>query len=233
MNTEPLADVRDMYMAHTMYRREIGLAAALIRGVADGDLKRAAVVAEHLDIVETSLDHHHRCEDGHLWERLVDRAGPEAKDVVEVMEEQHEAIEQLLIQTRELSALWRSTADAALGVDLAATTAELHERLVEHLAVEEERALPLLKKHITAAEWKAMIAEGGVGLKPEQMTLIFGLMTYEGDPETVRDIIATMPPEIASAIGDLAGQAFAQHSLRVYGTATPERIGTQSGKMAR
>jgi hypothetical protein len=177
MSIEPLADVRDMYMAHTMFRREIGLAPALIRDVADGDFERAAIVAEHLDIVETILDHHHRCEDGHLWERLIDRAGPD---------------------------------------------------------VEEERAIPLIEKHITAAEWGAMIADGGVGLSPEQMTLTFGLMTYEGDPDTVRDVIATMPPEIASAIGDLAGQAFARHALRVYGTATPERLGaTRNGGSAR
>lgn len=128
MSIEPLADVRDMYMAHTMFRREIGLAPALIRDVADGD-------------------------------------------------------------------------------------------------VEEERAIPLIEKHITAAEWGAMIADGGVGLSPEQMTLTFGLTTYEGDPDTVRDVIATMPPEIASAIGDPAGQAFTRHALRVYGTATPERLG--------
>lgn len=70
MDTEPLADVRDMYLAHTMYRREIGLAPALIRGVADGDVERAALIAEHLDLVVTSLDHHHRCEDDHLWQRL-------------------------------------------------------------------------------------------------------------------------------------------------------------------
>jgi hypothetical protein len=43
---------------------------------------------------------------------------------------------------------------------LADTAAELHERLVEHLATEEERALPLIERHITAAEWGQMIADG-------------------------------------------------------------------------
>lgn len=232
MNTEPLADVRDMFMAHAMFRREIGLAPALIRNVTDGDIDRAAIVAEHLGIVETILDHHHRCEDGHLWERLIDRAGPDAEEVVAVMEEQHGAIEELLGRTDDLLAQWRATADAAKGAALAETTARLHERLVEHLAVEEERAVPLIEKHITAAEWGAMIADGGVGLSPEQMTLTFGLMTYEADPETVQAVIATMPPEIASAIEDLAGQAFARHSLRVHGTATPERLGATQGAVS-
>ena len=53
MTHEPLADVRDMYLAHVMFRREIGLAPALIHGVADGDAARAAVVAAHLRLVDT------------------------------------------------------------------------------------------------------------------------------------------------------------------------------------
>jgi hypothetical protein len=111
------------------------------------------------------------------------------------------------------------------GKALAETLTLLHERLVEHLAVEEEQALPLIEKHITAAEWGQMIAAGAADVAPEQMPLIFGLMAYEADPGTVRDIIASMPPEVSSVIGDLAGQAFAAHAQRVHGTATPERIG--------
>lgn len=35
-NGEPLADIRDMYVIHTVFRRELGLAADLVRGVAVG-----------------------------------------------------------------------------------------------------------------------------------------------------------------------------------------------------
>ncbi|EWM18085.1 hemerythrin domain-containing protein [Kutzneria sp. 744] len=195
MSDEPLADVRDMYMAHTMFRREIGLAAGLIRGVADGDVERAAIVADHLRIVDNGLHHHHTAEDRHLWHRLVERAGEQAVSVVQVMEDQHGAIDKLLDEVRGGLAQWRASADAAQGAALAATATDLYERLVEHLATEEARALPLIERHITAAEWGQMIADGAGDAVPEQIPLIFGMMAYEADPDTVRDIIAQMPPE--------------------------------------
>jgi hypothetical protein len=225
MSNEPLADVRDMYMAHIMFRREIGLAPALIRGVADGDAERAAVVADHVRLVDTVLHHHHEAEDEHLWHRLIARAGAGAEPVVRTMTDQHGTIDELLGEVRAELTPWSEGADPVRGTALAETLTLLHERLVEHLAVEEEQALPLIEKHITAAEWGQMIAAGAADVAPERMPLIFGLMAYEADPGTVRDIIASMPPEVSSVIGDLAGQAFAAHAERVHGTATPERIG--------
>jgi hypothetical protein len=233
MNNEPLADVRDMYMAHTMFRREIGLGPALIRGVAKGDLERAQIVADHLGLVDTALEHHHSSEDEYLWPRLLDRASEESAPVVAVMEEQHGAIATLLSELRSGLGQWRDTADPVQGAAIAETTTRLHELLVEHLAVEEDRALPLIERHITAREWGEMVGAGAVGIPPELMGLIFGLMSYEGDPDTVRDVIASMPPEIGAVIGDLSAQAFAAHALRVHGTETPERIGARTPEAAR
>jgi iron-sulfur cluster repair protein YtfE (RIC family) len=235
MSNEPLADVRDMYMAHAMFRREFGLAPALIRGVADGDLERAVVVADHLQIVDTGLHHHHAAEDKHLWPRLLERsvAGVEpVADIVGVMEEQHKGVDKFLEALRDGLAKWRGSADAAQRDELADTAEELAEALSEHLAAEEGLALPLIEEHITAAEWGAMIADGAGDVAPEQMPLIFGMMAYEADPDVVRDIIAQMPPEVSSVIGDLAAQAYAAHAQLVYGTATPERIGTSGQKVS-
>ena len=175
--------------------------------------------------MDTVLHHHHASEDEHLWHRLLDRAGADAEPVVRVMEEQHEAIDALLGEVRAELASWRDSADPARGAALAESVTRLHARLVEHLAVEEEKALPLIEKHITAAEWGQMVAAGAADVAPEQMPLMFGLMAYEADPGTVRDIVASLPPEVGAVIGDLASQAFAAHAQRVHGTATPERIG--------
>ncbi|MFJ1598513.1 hemerythrin domain-containing protein [Streptomyces sp. NPDC088261] len=216
-----------MYMAHSMFRREIGLAPALVRGVASGDTERARTVADHLDLVDTVLRHHHQGEDVHLWPRLLTRGGPEAAAVVRVMEDQHEAIERANDEVRDRAAIWRVTVDPADGAALGDALGRLSDLLADHLAIEEDQALPLIEKHITAAEWGRMVAEGGADVAPEHMALIFGMMAYEGDPDTVRDVVAGMPPEIRPAIADLAGQAFAQHAVRVYGTATPPRTGVR------
>ncbi|MFJ6087949.1 hemerythrin domain-containing protein [Streptomyces sp. NPDC092369] len=216
-----------MYMAHIMFRREIGLAPALIRGVADNDVTRATVIADHLQIVDNGLHHHHSAEDKHLWPRLLERDTARAQTIVAVMEEQHAGIDQLLDAARSGLAQWRTTADATQGEALAATMSLLSDRLAEHLAAEEDLALPLLSQHITAAEWGQMIADSAGDVIPEQMPLIFGMMAYEADPDTVKDIIAQMPPEVSGIIGDLAAQAFAAHAQQVYGTATPARVGAR------
>ncbi|HEX4791416.1 MAG TPA: hemerythrin domain-containing protein [Actinospica sp.] len=236
MSNETLADVRDMYMAHTMFRREFGLAPALIRSVADGDLGRAAVVADHLRIVDSGLHHHHAAEDKHLWPRLLERSGAGVEPVVHivrVMEEQHDGVDELLDELRTGLTQWRGSADAAQGEALADTAEQLAGLLGKHLTAEEELALPLIAKHVTAAEWGAMIADSAGDVAPEQMPLIFGMMAYEADADVVRDIIAQMPPEVSSIIGDLAAQAFGAHAQLVYGTATPERIGASGKKVSR
>lgn len=225
MNNELYADVRDMYMAHTMFRREIGLAPALVRGVVRGDAERAVIVADHLQFVDTVLHHHHDGEDTHLWPRLLTRGGAEAAAVVRVMEDQHEAIDKAGAEVRDRSAAWRVTAAPEDGEALANALQHLLALLVEHLATEEEQALPLIEKHITAAEWGQMVAEGGEGLAPEDMALIFGMMAYEAEPDTVRDIVASMPPEVGPVMAEMAGHAFAQYAQRVHGTPTPLRTG--------
>ncbi|GAB3958514.1 hypothetical protein GCM10027614_76180 [Micromonospora vulcania] len=72
---EPMADVRDMYMAHTMFRREFRLLPQLVRDVVPGDTQRAEVVANHADTVCHILHVHHEGEDMALWPRLVERGG--------------------------------------------------------------------------------------------------------------------------------------------------------------
>ena len=52
-------DTRDMVVVHTAFRREFGLAPALVRGVAPGDQRRADVVADHLEMLTAMLHHHH------------------------------------------------------------------------------------------------------------------------------------------------------------------------------
>ena len=75
MSNEPYADVREMYLAHAMFRREFGLLPALIDGVSAADVARAQVIAQHFELIHTMLHHHHQAEDTYLWPRLLQRAG--------------------------------------------------------------------------------------------------------------------------------------------------------------
>ena len=64
-------DTRDMNTVHTFFRREFRLVGGVIRGVPDGDVDRARVVADHLAYIGRSLHHHHTAEDELEWPLLL------------------------------------------------------------------------------------------------------------------------------------------------------------------
>jgi hemerythrin-like domain-containing protein len=221
MSSEPYADVREMYMAHTMFRREFGLLPAVISNVAAADATRAQIIAEHYEVIHRLLHHHHQAEDTYLWPRLVSRAAQEAPPIVAAMQAQHEQLDKVLADVTAGLAGWRETADPVQGAQLAATAGRLRGLLAEHLAAEDEQAVPLIAQYITAAEWGEMVAASAVGIEPEQMPLLFGMMMYEGDPEVIREAIDHMPPEVRPVMAELAAGAFARHAELVHGTPAP------------
>src|SRR6185437_16102004 len=68
--SESLTDTREMFAAHSLFRREFGLSPGLVRAVTAGGMARAALVTRHLDLLVTVLTVHHAAEDEHLWPRL-------------------------------------------------------------------------------------------------------------------------------------------------------------------
>ena len=225
MSSEPYADVREMYMAHTMFRREFGLLPALISGVPAGDTARAGVVARHFELIRTVLYHHHHAEDSYLWPRVLSRAPESAAPVVASMEVQHGELDKVIDDLTAGLRDWPESADPARGAVLAETAVRLAGLLAGHLAAEEEQAVPLIARYVTAAEWGEMAAASAADVAPEQIPLIFGLMMYEGDPEVVGEAVSHMPPEVAAVMPGLAADAFARHAELVHGTAAPAKSG--------
>ncbi len=219
----PRADVREMYLAHAMFRREFTLLPALVRAVPDGGAERAGVVADHLAFVQTALHHHHAAEDTHLWPKLLERGPEDIDPLVHVMESQHGAIDASITEIEAAAAAWRVGGAAERGEDVAGALDRMLPLLDEHLSLEEERVLPLIERYVSAAEWDEMVQGSAAGTPPEQVTLILGMMMYEGDPAVVEKMLSQMPADIRPVLEDAAKQAFAAHSERVHGTATPPR----------
>jgi hemerythrin-like domain-containing protein len=217
-----------MYVVHAMFRREFGLMAALVRGVTAGDTRRAQIVAEHIELMNGVLHHHHVGEDKHLWPRLLDRRPEEAASVVHLMKDQPEGIGKTLEEIDGALEVWRSGAASDSGEPLANGLDRLVQLLEEHSREEEERALPIIEKCITATEWGTMVQEAAAELSQESLALVFGMMMYEGDPEVMQGVFSHMPPEMRSVMKDRSWQAFVSHSERVHGTATPRRFRPES-----
>ena len=227
MSTEQPADTSEIYMAHDMFRREFSLLPGLIRGVKDGDAERAGVIADHFALIHSVLYHHHHGEDTHTWPLLRARAGAGADAVARAMESQHEEMDAVLAEITAWLASWRETADVEQGIALADAAERLRHLLIVHLAAEEERALPLIELHVTAAEFDQGVQEEVADVSPDQIILLTGMVLYEASPQATRKVIGNLPPEFRPVIADgLAAEAFARYCERVHGTPAPAKIGS-------
>jgi len=219
--TTAATDTSIMPTIHTFYRREIRLAGGVIRRVADGDVRRAAVVAEHLDLVARSLHEHHTAEDELLWPKLLDRVPEELAPIVRLMEAQHGQVDALLSEIGELRPRWAAAAGAADRDRLAGLFDQLCVHLAEHLDAEEERLLPIAARAVTQAEWEEMGVRARENQRRSEMALTFGMIQYEGDPVVVAKMLAEAPPPVRWLVPRLGRRAFRRHAMVIHGTPTP------------
>ena len=146
--TEP--NTHEMVVIHRIFRREFPLLAGIVPRASDGDTRRAAPIAKHIEFCLDGLHNHHSAEDEYLWPALLERARPHA-ELVRRMEVQHEAVARHREQARQLTGRWQVTPVPQKGTELAATLSTLGDALAEHLDEEEVSILPLVREHITVA----------------------------------------------------------------------------------
>jgi hemerythrin-like domain-containing protein len=219
-STEPI-DTSVMPTVHTLFRREFRLAGGVIRGVAEGDVARAATVAAHLDLVGRVLHEHHTAEDELMWPKLLERVPEELAPIVHLMEAQHGRVDALLTEIGELRPRWAATAREADRDRLADLCDELFVHLAEHLEAEEQQLLPIAARAMTLAEWNEMGERARADQRRSEMSLIFGMIQYEGDPAVVAKMLAEAPAPVRWLVPKLGRRAFRRHALVIHGTATP------------
>ena len=220
-STSTPTDTRVMGLIHTIYRREFRLAGEVVRGVASGDRARAAVVADHLQLVHDNLHHHHQAEDVHLWPLLLERVPTELAPLVHLMEQQHDQVGALLEEISALLPAWRDHARATDRDVLADLHDRLYLHLVEHLDAEEERLLPIASRAVTQDEWEAMGAAARAGTPRSQSLLVLGMIVQDGDPELVSVMLAGAPAPVRWLLPRLGRRAYRRHARAVYGTPAP------------
>jgi hemerythrin-like domain-containing protein len=218
----PMADVGEMYLVHTMLRRELSLLPDLIRGRGRIDAKRRARIGAHVRLVCQILHTHHESEDVILWPLLLERAQAEATQIVAVMEQQHHAIaaahDEAVHRLGDWCGFGRDPEGFATVLD------DLARIMTEHTALEEKAVLPLAEKYVTAAEWQQMGQHGMNTFQKRLLPLAFGMLMYEGDPAVMRRTLANVPLPARLLMPIIAPRAFSRHARRIYGTATPPKI---------
>jgi hemerythrin-like domain-containing protein len=212
------ADIRDMLVVHQAFRNTYDRAPGLVRVVAPGDVKRAKVVADHVRLVERFLHLHHKGEDELLWPKLQERAPAELEPTLRLMEEQHAQIDKLLTETAGLLASWRRDANAGDRDKLAESLTVLGTELTAHLAIEEEKVLPLAERHVTAKEWHQLGDHAINGLPKSKLPIVFGMLARLAEPDVVTLMLSTAPLVPRLIMPVLGPRAYASHAKRVYGT---------------
>jgi hypothetical protein len=222
---DSLADPRDTFAVHAMFRREFGLMPGLVRAVTPGDKRRATLVADHIALVSGVLSQHHAGEDRYIWPRLRESCPEESGPLVDDMQDQHHAISTCLLQVSKALQPWRDSASARARAALAAAIDRLIAVITEHLALEEERVIPLIVKYIADDQYAVLAQEHAAHIPPDKLPTVFGMIMYDGDRAVSDIILAGMPVEVQPAIKDLAVRAYAAHATDLYGTPAPPRAG--------
>jgi deazaflavin-dependent oxidoreductase (nitroreductase family) len=145
------ARTEEMAVVHRVFRRGFPMVAGLVRGTPAGATGRSEPIAVHLDFLLNGIHHHHTGEDESIWPLLFERAAPQA-ELVKRMEAQHAVVAERSDRVRWLLDRWRGS--AADGEPFAVAIDEFTAALVEHLDDEEAHVVPLIRAHITAAEWE-------------------------------------------------------------------------------
>jgi hemerythrin-like domain-containing protein len=212
-----------MLMVHRAFRREFALAPGLVRRVDDGDALRCRIVSDHLQFITTALHDHHGFEDGAVWPALLPRIPDETARHVRKVEGQHSTLDVATAAMSAAMACWGLGAAAQPREILAGVLEQLASALVVHMDFEEQSVVPLIEQHIRHDEWNQMIQNAASGVDADTMPLLFGMNMYEGDPDIIEMVIASMPSELQPAIRETAERAYSQHAQLIHGTAKPPR----------
>jgi hemerythrin-like domain-containing protein len=216
-----MADSRDMIVVHRMFRRQFGAIPALVHGVAAGDTRGAAVVADHVEWMVRFLHSHHEGEDMMVWPRLLERCPADVDPLIFTMESQHVGLAEALDSLAAESVAWRRSAAEPQREALAKAATALLVRIAEHLDLEELKVLSLIDRHLTEKEWKQV---GGSGLKTMsfgQLRVAFGMILDQATPDQVAIMRSTIPSAPWAVFSLLGPRSYVRYARRLERTQIP------------
>jgi len=214
------ARTEQMAVIHRVFRRGLPMVASLVRRTPQGSTGRSEPIAEHLDFLLNGIHHHHTGEDENIWPLLLERAAPQA-ELVERMEAQHGVLAERSERVRFLLDRWRQSATD--GEPLAVAIEEFTAALVEHLDEEETHVVPLIRAHITAAEWERFgQATFEEFTNPEKLTAT-GTLEAVATAEENAWFTGGLPIPIKVMWRLVGRRRYARYIARVRGTPRPAR----------
>jgi hypothetical protein len=178
-------DLTVMHALHDAFRRDLDTLTRAAAALGD-DPDAHERLRIGWSVLADQLHHHHTVEDDQLWP-LVRRSwqgSPDALDVLDAMEEEHELVD---------PALAAVGAAVASGAPPADALDRLHAVVREHLAHEEAEAMPLITAAVTARDWNAFSARQARSLGVRGAAEFFPWLLQGQDPVRTERVLGVLP----------------------------------------
>ena len=206
LNDDGTASMATLFMSsHHAFRRDIARFASAVAKVATGDTARVDPLREEWGFYRGALHGHHTMEDTNIFPGLRSQE-PALAQTIDQLTQDHHVIDPLLARGDRAFADLPATADEAVAV-----IAQLAALLDAHLAVEEEKVVPLLRN---AREFPVP----GSDAEAEQYAHGFSWSLQGLAPDVVEQILALLPGNLTSRL-PAARAAFDARCERVWGAA--------------
>ena len=191
MRTGELA-TREMPIIHRIFRRQFAEVRALVQEAPAADATRVGAVSDHLGFLLDGLHMHHTTEDDLIWPKLLDRVGRDAP-LVERMEAQHQGIDGSVARVRAARSAWHADPAPSTSAALADRIGEFLVVLDEHLDDEEQAVVPLIDRHLTAAEMQEVGERGFEKFTPAQRWIALGQLLEVATPAEAATFLDDLP----------------------------------------
>lgn len=124
-------------------------------------------------------------------------------------------VDRAAVVAHQALAEWRADASAVRGEQLARVVDELTDGLVEHLDLEEREVLPLVTRHVTAAEWNLLGEHGRRTTPLRRVPIVFGAL-LEAAPEVERGhLLAGLPRSVRWYVTTQGARTYRRHVTRL------------------
>jgi hypothetical protein len=197
-----------LLMAHHAFRRDIALFRLALPRITDGDRSTVTALQEEWKSYRGALHIHHEIEDQRIFPHL-SSTQPDLVEVIAGLSSDHRRMDPLLERGDRAFAQLPASGDAA------AVVSELSAFLDAHLATEEARVVPFLRR---ATEFPPPASDA----EAELQTQGFAWSCHGVSPQVLEGVYAMLAPALTERL-PAARAAFEQRCARVWGSA---RTGT-------
>src|SRR4051794_36814405 len=157
---------------------EFDLLAVAAAEVGPGELDRIGALDDQIAMLVRVLHHHHTAEDDGIWP-IIRAADPAAGAIFDRLEADHDELQLLLDEVNDSS--------RPIGLRAPVLRA-LHTKLCEHLACEERDGVPLIGRHVSAAQWDEIGERMLASTDRKDLPAIVGWLHQHATPEQWRHV---------------------------------------------